>query len=67
LPSPMLGAVTAYPRNVKRLAWKRGLYLCGGPTFSLLAAIGSLTLAYAVNESQFSRGESRSHYLFGTA
>jgi hypothetical protein len=56
LPSPMLGLVAAFPRNVRHLAWKRGLYLCGGPMFSLLAAIGSLTLAYAVQESEFNLG-----------
>jgi len=52
----MLGLVAAFPRNIKRLGWKRGLYICGGPAASLFAAIGSLTLAYTINESQFSIG-----------
>jgi Peptidase family M50 len=49
----MLGAVGALPKNVNSLAWKRGLYICAGPTVNLVVAIGSLVLAYALNESQY--------------
>jgi hypothetical protein len=52
-PGTMLGAVGAFPTNVKHLAWKRGIYLSAGPMTSFLVAIASLVLAYALNEGLY--------------
>jgi len=61
----MLGAVVAFPWNVKHLAWKRGLFLCAGLAANLLVAGGSLALAYALNETHY--GSFEFPYPFGTA
>jgi hypothetical protein len=55
----MLGQVAAYPKNVERLLWKRAVLLGSGPLGSLLVAMGSMALAYALNESPHSIGFSK--------